>query len=216
MSDSLQLLWLCATVFHVGCLCSVLQLWECGIEQCKEIASQLETVTYNFEKLSEIHVRACISFSEVFLFKCNSVHVMNCNIKLWFKILHLSENHCPLLPQHYPRVEGGAGVLPSRVFRRIPSLSEGAAQTLNVHYILSEYACTCIRVRVTASQNKVFIFRGHEFEKLAEFNARLYTIFPNTRFMKTLETPGLDIMESRDQCILPLCVGPGREGGNGE
>ena len=83
MSDSLQLLWLCATVFHVGCLCSVLQLWECGIEQCKEIASQLETVTYNFEKLSEIHVRACISFSGVFLFKCNSVHVMNCNI--WFK-----------------------------------------------------------------------------------------------------------------------------------
>lgn len=51
-------------------------------------------------------------------------------------------------------------------------------------------------------QNKVFIFRGHEFEKLAEFNARLYSIFPNARFMKTLETPGLNIMESPDQCIL--------------
>ena len=34
----------------------VLQLWECGIEQCKEFASQLETVTFNYEKLSEIHV----------------------------------------------------------------------------------------------------------------------------------------------------------------
>ena len=52
-----------------------------------------------------------------------------------------------------------------------------------------------------STQNKVFIFRGHEFEKLAEFNARLYTIFPSARFMKTLETPGLDIMESTDQCI---------------
>lgn len=32
------------------------QLWECGIEQCKEIASQLETVTFNYDKLSETHV----------------------------------------------------------------------------------------------------------------------------------------------------------------
>lgn len=32
------------------------QLWECGIKQCKEIASQLESVTFNYEKLSEIHV----------------------------------------------------------------------------------------------------------------------------------------------------------------
>ena len=32
------------------------QLWECGIEQCKEIASQLETVTFDYEKLSDIHV----------------------------------------------------------------------------------------------------------------------------------------------------------------
>ena len=35
---------------------SPLQLWECGIEQCKEIASQLETVTFDYEKLSDIHV----------------------------------------------------------------------------------------------------------------------------------------------------------------
>lgn len=33
-----------------------LQLWECGIEQCKELASQLESVTFNYEKLSDIHV----------------------------------------------------------------------------------------------------------------------------------------------------------------
>ena len=46
------------SVFHVIHCCphSVPQLWECGIQQCKAIASQLETVTYNFEKLSEIHV----------------------------------------------------------------------------------------------------------------------------------------------------------------
>lgn len=35
---------------------SLPQLWECGIEQCKEIASQLETVTFDYEKLSDIHV----------------------------------------------------------------------------------------------------------------------------------------------------------------
>ena len=35
---------------------SLPQLWECGIEQCKENASQLETVTFDYEKLSDIHV----------------------------------------------------------------------------------------------------------------------------------------------------------------
>ncbi len=31
-------------------------MWECGIEQCRDFASQLETVTFNYSKLSEIHV----------------------------------------------------------------------------------------------------------------------------------------------------------------
>ncbi len=33
-----------------------LQLWECGIQQCKEIASQLEAVTFNYDNLSRMHV----------------------------------------------------------------------------------------------------------------------------------------------------------------
>ena len=41
---------------HVCTLFLPPQLWECGIEQCKEIASQLETVTFDYEKLSDIHV----------------------------------------------------------------------------------------------------------------------------------------------------------------
>ena len=57
-----SVLWM--VLFHVNCrcLCSILQLWECGIQQCKAIASQLETVTYNFEKLSEIHVSWLLTY----------------------------------------------------------------------------------------------------------------------------------------------------------
>ena len=34
----------------------VLQLWECGIEQCKELCIQHETITYDYVKLAELHV----------------------------------------------------------------------------------------------------------------------------------------------------------------
>jgi hypothetical protein len=37
-----------------------IQLWECGIEQCKDLASQLESVAFNYEKLSEIHVSVAL------------------------------------------------------------------------------------------------------------------------------------------------------------
>jgi hypothetical protein len=117
-------------------------MWECGIQQCKAIASQLETVTYNFEKLSDIHKTIA---------------------RFYHSIIHELRAE----PEYF-RV-GFFGGFPQFL------------------------------------KNKVFIFRGQEFEKLAEFNGRLITTFPNARFMKTLETPGLDILESREQCIPPGC-----------
>jgi hypothetical protein len=118
------------------------KMWECGIQQCKAIASQLETVTYNFEKLSDIHKTIA---------------------RFYHSIIHELRAE----PEYF-RV-GFFGGFPQFL------------------------------------KNKVFIFRGQEFEKLAEFNGRLITTFPNARFMKTLETPGLDILESREQCIPPGC-----------
>ncbi|XP_064383161.1 dedicator of cytokinesis protein 1-like [Halichondria panicea] len=121
------------------------KLWECGIEQCKEIASQLETVTFNFEKLSETH-------NTIARFYSNIVREIRAE-------------------SEYFRV-GFYGGFP-------PFL-----------------------------KSKVFIFRGHEYEKLADFNSRMSNLFPNAKFMKSLEPPGLDIIESTEQHIQSCSVEP--------
>ena len=68
----------CAWCIRV-CRLYELQLWECGIEQCKELASQLESVAFNYEKLSEIHV------SVVYYFENN---VLVCAYKTYSKQSH--------------------------------------------------------------------------------------------------------------------------------
>lgn len=51
-------------------------------------------------------------------------------------------------------------------------------------------------------QNKVFIYRGKEYERREDFEARLFTQFPNAEKMKTTSPPGDDIKSSSGQCIL--------------
>lgn len=121
------------------------KLWECGIQQCKEIASQLETVTFNYDNLSKMHQTISRFYSNI-----------------------LREIRAE--PEYF-RV-GFYGGFP-------PFL-----------------------------KNKVFIFRGHEYEKLSDFNARMSSQFPNAKFMKSLEPPGLDIMESSEQYIQSCSVEP--------
>lgn len=51
-------------------------------------------------------------------------------------------------------------------------------------------------------QNKVFIYRGKEYERLSDFSNRTLNQFPNAILMKTLSKPGTEITESSNQCIL--------------
>ena len=51
-------------------------------------------------------------------------------------------------------------------------------------------------------QGKVFIYRGKEYERREDFEARLLTQFPNAEKMKTTSPPGDDIKNSAGQCIL--------------
>lgn len=51
-------------------------------------------------------------------------------------------------------------------------------------------------------QGKVFIYRGKEYERREDFEARLLTQFPNAEKMKTTSPPGEDIKSSPGQCIL--------------
>jgi len=53
-------------------------------------------------------------------------------------------------------------------------------------------------------QNKVFIYRGKEYERREDFEARLLTQFPNAEKMKTTSPPGDEIKSSSGQCILGL------------
>lgn len=51
-------------------------------------------------------------------------------------------------------------------------------------------------------QGKVFIYRGKEYERREDFEARLLTQFPNAEKMKTTSPPGDDIRNSPGQRIL--------------
>lgn len=55
---------------------------------------------------------------------------------------------------------------------------------------------------VTCPQGKVFIYRGKEYERREDFEARLLTQFPNAEKMKTTSPPSEDIKNSPGQCIL--------------
>lgn len=48
----------------------------------------------------------------------------------------------------------------------------------------------------------MFIYRGKEYERREDFEARLLTQFPNAEKMKTTSPPSDDIKNSPGQCIL--------------
>lgn len=64
-------------------------------------------------------------------------------------------------------------------------------------------------------QNKVFIYRGKEYERREDFSLRLLTQFPNAEKMTSTTPPGEDVKSSPKQCILavgdsgPVALHPG-------
>jgi dedicator of cytokinesis protein 1 len=50
-------------------------------------------------------------------------------------------------------------------------------------------------------QNKVFIYRGKEYERLADFNARILNEFPKAELLNKLTPPSEDITESDKQYV---------------
>lgn len=49
-------------------------------------------------------------------------------------------------------------------------------------------------------QNKVFVYRGKEYERLCDFSTRLLNQLPNAELMNKLTPPGENITESPNQC----------------
>ena len=50
-------------------------------------------------------------------------------------------------------------------------------------------------------QNKTFVYRGKEYERLSEFSGRLLNQFPNAQLMTKLDSPGEDITDSSAQYL---------------
>ncbi|XP_023708307.1 dedicator of cytokinesis protein 1 isoform X4 [Cryptotermes secundus] len=50
-------------------------------------------------------------------------------------------------------------------------------------------------------QNKVFVYRGKEYERLSDFSSRTLNQLPNAELMNKLTPPGEDIMESPHQYV---------------
>lgn len=51
-------------------------------------------------------------------------------------------------------------------------------------------------------QNKVFIYRGKEYERREDFQMQLMSQFPNAEKMNTTSAPGDDVKNAPGQCIL--------------
>ncbi|XP_049823522.1 dedicator of cytokinesis protein 1 isoform X5 [Aethina tumida] len=57
-------------------------------------------------------------------------------------------------------------------------------------------------------RNKIFIFRGKEYERLVDFSTRILNVFPKAELLKTLTPPGSDIQNSDRQYIQVNKVDP--------
>ncbi|XP_056005673.1 dedicator of cytokinesis protein 1-like isoform X3 [Ostrea edulis] len=57
-------------------------------------------------------------------------------------------------------------------------------------------------------QNKVYIYRGKEYERLTDFNLRMQTLFPNAELLKSLSPPSNDVKASDKQYLQINAVTP--------
>ncbi|XP_037077483.1 dedicator of cytokinesis protein 1-like, partial [Pollicipes pollicipes] len=60
-------------------------------------------------------------------------------------------------------------------------------------------------------QNKVFVYRGREYERLTDFSARIQCLFPKAELMASLAPPGPETTESLQQYLQINSVDPDME-----
>ena len=92
---------------------------------------------------------------------------------------------------------GGEGGAALSLGRTVTSLRLESPIALHCSYLMLLPACPDL-------QNKIFIYRGKEYERREDFSLRLLTQFPNAEKMSSTTPPGDDIKSSPKQCILVL------------
>lgn len=104
-------------------------------------------------------------------------------------------------------VRGLRSSCPWRGGRRSPVLVLRASQ-LCLGHVLQTCALRSL-VGVISPQNKVFIYRGKEYERREDFQMQLMSQFPNAEKMNTTSAPGDDVKNAPGQCILGEAPGQG-------
>lgn len=75
------------------------------------------------------------------------------------------------------------------------------ASQLSLYLLLQAWTLRSL-LGVISLQNKVFIYRGKEYERREDFQMQLMSQFPNAEKMNTTSAPGDDVKNAPGQCIL--------------
>ncbi|CAH0555295.1 unnamed protein product [Brassicogethes aeneus] len=122
------------------------KMWECAIDKCQELAQQCESETFDYEKLSELHLRMSRFYDNIM-----------------------------------------KNVRPDPEYFRVAYYGLGFPKFL---------------------RNKVFIFRGKEYERLVDFHTRISNVFPKAESLKSTGTPSEGIKNSGKQYLQVCKVDP--------
>lgn len=86
------------------------------------------------------------------------------------------------------------------------------ASQLCLDHVLQAWALESL-MGVISLQNKVFIYRGKEYERREDFQMQLMSQFPNAEKMNTTSAPGDEVKNAPGQCILGEGPCPGARHG---
>lgn len=95
-------------------------------------------------------------------------------------------------------------VLHRHTFHILWKISLIVIQMLAFFYLLLLGFSCCVTHWNFLPQNKMFIYRGKEYEWLEDFSLKLLSQFPNAVRMTSTAPPGDNISNSPGQCILSL------------
>ncbi|OWK56746.1 Dedicator of cytokinesis protein 2 [Lonchura striata] len=148
------------------------KMWEEAIHICKELAEQYENHVFDYEMLSDILQREAKFYEKI------------------LKVLRPS-------PDYFAVYFYGCRCL--LLGRGLSLISTSTPVLWDTLALLCGTGMSC---HLPTLQNKVFIYRGKEYERREDFEMQLLSPFPNAEKLKSTSPPGQDITHSPGQCIL--------------
>ena len=128
---------------------------------------------------------------------------------LWGETLWLrqvdgcSRDSGQVLPIDSSPVKTGAGVLQGRLLGSlVPHIFEGNQNFPNDLFFYIKFFFNHDFLLFSLLQNKVFVYRGLEYERIEAFTSRIQTEFPSAQIYSKITSPTHAIKQSETQCKL--------------